>query len=204
MARYTGPKCRLCRREGVKLFLKGKRCEGAKCPFEGTNQRTNPPGAKGWSRGKVSTFGRGLREKQKIKRIYGILEKQMRRYFKEADRKTGNTGENLVVNVVRRLGFGLSGSHARQLVAHGHIYVNGKRVDIPSYQVRPNDVITVTAKDKVRMQVKEWVEQNRRHTMPSWLELDDRELKGKILNLPKSDEPILEVNVQPVVELLSK
>jgi small subunit ribosomal protein S4 len=195
----------------MKLFLKGKRCEGAKCAFEGSNQKTNPPGAKTWHRGKVSTFGKGLREKQKLKRIYGLYELPLRRYFAEAQRRRGNTGENLLIlieqrldNVVRRLGFAYSGSHARQLVAHGHVYVNGKRTDIPSYQCRVGDEITVTQKDALRNQLKEIVEQNRRIQAPTWLELDVETLTGKVVNTPKVDEVVVPVDVKPVVEFCSK
>lgn len=211
MARYTGPKCRLCRREGMKLFLKGRRCDSAKCPFEGTKQRNFPPGARSWQRGKTSTYARGLREKQKLKRFYGLLEKPFKIYFREAQRKRGNTGEALLIsierrldNVVRRLGLGLSVSHSRQLVSHGHIFVNDKRVNVPSYEVRPGDKITVSKHDRVRNVIREAVELNRRQSPPSWLEFNPDELAGKVVNIPTVDEVQLPLAVQLVVEHSSR
>ena len=158
MARNIGPKCRLCRREGIKLYLKGKRCDSAKCAFEGQNTRAYPPGQHGKlrMRAKLSTFGRGMREKQKFKRIYGIFEKQFKMYFTEASPQKGNTADLLILiierrldNVIYQLGFAKSRSHARQLIAHGHIFLNGKRVDIASYLVKAGELITLRKKEKL-------------------------------------------------------
>ena len=152
MARYTGPKCRLCRREGAKLFLKGSRCDTARCAFE---RRDFPPGMRSWGRRKVTPYGLQLREKQKVKRYYGVLERQFRLAFKRAERARGNTGENLLLTLERRLdnvvacvGFAASRSGARQMIRHGHILVNGRRVTIPSQEVAPGDEITVANREK--------------------------------------------------------
>ncbi len=181
MARYTGATCRLCRREGLKLFLKGDRCYTDKCAFA---RRGYAPGQHGQTRKKVSNYGLQLREKQKAKRIYGILERQFRGYYKEADRRRGITGENLLRllemrldNVVYRLGYGNSRTEARQLVTHGHFLVNGKKVDIASYQVKVNDVITVCDKSKATEKFKTFAENPR--TLPAWLSGNIESLKEK-------------------------
>lgn len=211
MARYTEAKCKLCRREGMKLFLKGRRCDSAKCPFEGQKRRDQPPGQHAWRRGKASTYSKGLREKQKCKRVYGLLDKPFMNYFHEAARRKGNTGDNLLVllerrldNVVRRLGFATSRAQARQLVAHGHVFVNAKRVDIPSFQVRSGDEVTIGKGEKVRDLVKESIDFSRRAPMASWLAREDESLKGTILNLPLPGEVEQPLQMQLIIEFCAK
>ncbi len=208
MARYTGPKCRLCRREGVKLFLKGEKCLTDKCPFE---RRPYPPGQRRERVGKKTDYGVRLREKQKLKRIYGMTERQFRRFFEEADRRKGVTGDNFLVllerrldNVVYRLGFASSRSQARQLVAHGHVAVNGRKVDIPSYLIRPGDTIEIREKSKDIPFLKENVEIAVKRGIPSWLELDPDNLKGTVKSLPDPAEIQVPVNLQYVVEFYSR
>ncbi|MGO5064311.1 30S ribosomal protein S4 [Clostridium sporogenes] len=206
MARYTGATCRLCRREGLKLFLKGDRCYTDKCAFA---RRGYAPGQHGQSRKKVSNYGLQLREKQKAKRIYGILERQFRGYYEEADRKRGITGENLLRllemrldNVVYRLGYGNSRTEARQLVTHGHFLVNGKKVDIASYQVKANDVITVCDKSKATEKFKTFAENPR--TLPAWLSGNVEGFEGKIEREPAREDIDVPVNETLIVELYSK
>lgn len=174
MARYTGSVCRLCRREGLKLFLKGDRCYTDKCAF---SRRGYAPGQHGQGRKKISNYGMQLREKQKAKRIYGLLEGQFRRYYEKADKRKGITGENLLAlletrldNVIYRLGYGQSRSEARQLVTHGHFLVNGKKVNIPSFNVSADDVVTVRDKSKASEKFKTFAENPK--TLPAWLEGD--------------------------------
>jgi len=210
MGRYTGAVCKLCRREGLKLFLKGERCYTDKCAFE---RRPYPPGQHGpTGRVKFSDYGLRLREKQKVKRIYGVSESQFRRYFEMAERQKGNTGVNLLIllerrldNVVYRLGFASSRREARQLVAHGHIMVNGKVVDIPSYLVDVGDVIEVKPPSREMERIKNTLEGVARRGIPSWLELRKDERKGIVKDMPKREElttpPIQE---QLIVELYSK
>jgi len=208
MARYTGAVCRLCRREGVKLFLKGARCDTAKCAI---SRREYPPGMHSWRRGKFSEFGTQLREKQKLKRAYGLLEKQFRLYFAEAERKKGNTGENLMVllerrldNVVYILGFASSRAQGRQLISHGHIAVNGRRVDIPSYQVKVGDTIEPYGSETSKKLIKAHAEENAEHPIPGWLERSIDPPKGSVVALPTFDDVTLPVQVQLVVEFCSK
>ncbi|MDI3516791.1 MAG: small subunit ribosomal protein [Thermotogota bacterium] len=208
MARYTGPVCRLCRREGIKLYLKGERCYTEKCALE---KRPYPPGQHGRRRAKLTQYAMQLRAKQAMKRMYGILERQFKKYFAEAQRKKGVTGDYLVQivesrldNVVFRLGFATSRRQARQLVNHGHFLVNGKKVDIPSYRVRPGDVIEVRPKSRDIEPIKHAVELARERTPYSWLEVDYDELRGTFLRYPERDEIDLPVDVQAIVELYSK
>jgi len=208
MARYTGADCRLCRREGEKLFLKGDRCYTDKCAME---RRPYPPGQAGRKRPKESEYRLQLREKQKTKRMYGMLEKQFRSYYDLANRQPGITGENLLRlcetrldNVVYRLGFGTSRDEARQQVRHGHIHVNGKRVDIPSYRVRPGDLISVAPNAKDLLVIKGAILSNERHTVPSWLEVDIDKLQGSVLSVPTRDQIDVTVRENLIVELYSK
>ena len=208
MARYTGADCRLCRREGIKLFLKGDRCYSDKC---GVEKRPYPPGQAGKKRPRDSEYRVQLREKQRTKRIYGLLEKQFRGYYTIASRQTGITGENLLRilesrldNVVYRLGFAKSRDEARQIVRHGHIVVNGHRVDIPSYRVRPGEVIAVAEKSKNMLMIKTALIASEKIEVPGWLEVDIEKLQGKILSLPTREQIDCPVREQLIVELYSK
>ena len=208
MARYTGPRCRLCRREGMKLFLKGERCYTDKCAFE---RRSYAPGQHGQARVKVSDYGIRLREKQRVRRIYGIQESQFRAYFQEADRQKGVTGTNLLRllerrldNVVYRLGFAISRAQARQLVRHGHFLVNGRTVDIPSFLVKVGDEIQVSEKSKDVQPIKEAMEAIARKGIPDWLELDADNLKGKVKALPERHHITMPIKEQFIVEFYSK
>ena len=204
MARYTGPVCRLCRREGAKLFLKGDRCYSDKCAF---NRRPVPPGQHGQGRRKVSEYGLQLREKQKMRRAYGLLEKQFRSYFDKASRVKGlTTGTALLQllelrldNVVYRLGLGVSRAQARQLTLHRHILVNGKRVNIPSYQVQTGDVITVKEGSQ-SIDIFKAVKENGVSNVPKWLEMDADKLTGKVLSKPERDDVDLTLEEHLVVE----
>lgn len=200
--------CKLCRREGVKLFLKGNRCETSKCAI---SKRNFPPGMHPWARVRHSEYRVQLREKQKLKRFYGVQERQFTNYFQQAVRLPGNTGENLLVllerrldNVLFALGFAVSRRTARQLIAHGHVSVNGHRCDVASRQVRPGDALTVTTRDKVRKVVKEAFEARSSYPMPTWLERDGEKLIGKVSNLPVRGDVTFDVREQLVVELMSK
>lgn len=208
MARYTGADCRLCRREGAKLFLKGDRCYTDKCAME---RRAYAPGEAGRKRVKENEYLLQLREKQKTKRIYGVLEKQFRAYYDIASCKQGVTGENLLTilesrldNVVYRLGFAKSRAEARQQVRHGHIHVNGRRVDIPSFRVRPGDLISVAPKAKEMLVIKSALISNERVQVPAWLEVDIEKLQGSVLSLPQRDQIDLDIREQLIVELYSK
>ena len=208
MARYTGADCRLCRREGSKLFLKGDRCYSEKCAME---RRAYAPGEAGKKRVKESEYRTQLREKQKTKRIYGVLEKQFRNYYDIANRQQGITGENLLRvlesrldNVVYRLGFAKSRAEARQQVRHGHILVNGRRVDIPSYRVRPGDLIAVAPKARDMLVIKSALISNERVSVPAWLEVDIEKLQGSVLSLPTRDQIDSDIREQLIVELYSK
>lgn len=212
MARYSGPVCKLCRREGEKLFLKGERCLSPECAFE---QREYPPGEHGararWHRRRESDYSRQLREKQKARRIYGVLERQFRRYFREAERQKGLTGENLLIllerrldNVVYRLGFADSRAQARQLVQHGHFNVNGRRTNIPSYLVRPRDVIAVRDGSRKRTFFKERKERLAEREVPRWLSLDAAALAGRVVSLPVREDIELTLNEQLIVEHYSR
>ena len=208
MARYTEAVCRQCRREGQKLFLKGDRCYTGKCAME---CRSGNPGQHGQGRSKNSEYGLQLREKQKAKRYYGVLEKQFRGYYDMANRSKGVTGENLLRilesrldNVVYRLGFAKSRAEARQQVRHGHITVNGRRVDIPSFRVRPGELVSVAPKAKELLVVKSALVSNERVQVPAWLEIDIEKLQGSVLSLPTRDQIDLDINEQLIVELYSK
>jgi small subunit ribosomal protein S4 len=208
MARYTGADCRLCRREGVKLFLKGDRCYSDKC---GVERRPFPPGQAGKKRPRDSEYRVQLREKQKTKRTYGVLEKQFRSYYEVASRQQGKSGENLLRllesrldNVVYRLGFAASRDEARQTVRHNHISVNGRRVNIPSYRVRPGDTLGVVEKAKNLTVVKAAIISSARVEVPAWLQVDAEKLQGKVLSLPTRDQIDLSVREQLIVELYSK
>lgn len=208
MARYTGPSCRLCRREGVELFLKGERCFTDKCA---TKRRAYPPGQHGQGRIKVSNYGVQLREKQKVRRIYGILEKQFRGYFELADRMKGVTGENLLFilerrldNVIYRLGFASSRTEARQLVRHGHFLLNGRKVNIPSLQVKPGDALQLREKSRKVASINESLEAVVRRGIPQWLELDKDAAKGTIKALPVREDITMPIQEQLIVELYSK
>jgi len=210
VARYTGPRCRLCRREGMKLFLKGDRCYTDKCAFE---RRSYPPGQHGPQqvRVKLSDYGIRLREKQKVKRIYGISEKQMRMYYEKATKMPGQAGHNLLQllerrldNVVYRLGFASSRSQARQYVNHGFFKVNGKNVDIPSYLVKPGDVIELKEKYRNNPQILESLETVIRRGIPSWLELDAEGFKGVVKGLPTREEITMPIQESYIIEFYSR
>ncbi len=208
MARETGPSCRMCRREGMKLFLKGTRCDTPKCAFE---RRESPPGMNNFRRGKLTDYGVQLREKQKVKRYYGVLERQFRKYFKMAEHAKGNTGEALMSllerrldNVVCRLGFGESRSQARQLICHGHVAINGRRMDIPSYLTRPGDVITVKNRPKSLEAVRTNLEQVDR-AVPDFLNLVlEPQPEGHVVRVPEPEDVSIPVQTQLIVELCSK
>jgi small subunit ribosomal protein S4 len=200
--------CRICRREGMKLYLKGTRCESEKCAFE---RRGYAPGQHGQKRRKDTEYGLQLREKQKVKRIYGLFEKQFRRYFSIAARKKGITGENLLQlleqrldNTVYRLGFSESRRQARQVVRHGMILVNGKKVDIPSYTLKAGDKISIQEKFKENLVLKRSVESLQKRGVPEWLEVDATTLSGSFKKIPTKDEIALPVQEQLIVELYSK
>ncbi len=209
MARHTGSVCRLCRRERMKLFLKGDRCFKEKCAIE---RRAYPPGQHGQRRGRRTLgYGLQLREKQKVKRIYGIQERQFRTYFRKSDRKKGITGENLLValerrldNVVYNLGFGASRAQARQLVRHGHIQVDGKKINIPSYQVKVDQVISVKENSRQNEFIRSSVETARGRGVPEWLELQPESFTGKVLNLPDREQIKIPIQEQLIVELYSR
>ena len=209
MARYTGPVCRLCRREGMKLFLKGERCFKPSCAIE---KRNFQPGQHGHARrAKIVGYGLQLREKQKVKRIYGVLENQFRTYFEKAARQKGITGDNLLAqlerrldNVVVRLGFASTHNQARQLVRHGHVQVNGKKVNIPSFQVAIGHEIGVKEKMKKNVQVVGALEMAGGRGTPHWLELNAANASGRILSLPKREDVNLPIQERMIVELYSK
>lgn len=210
MARFTGNVCRLCRREGFKLFLKGRRCESEKCAIERHNV---PPGMNLRSRPRrLSDYGVHLREKQKAKRIFGVMERQFRRYFKMAERMRGNTGQQLISLLERRLdnvldasGLSLSRPHGRQIIAHGHVTVNGRRMDIPSYLVRPGDVIACRDRDSSRKIIGDCLELNSDQSVPTWLEADATAKAVKVLRTPtREDFRFQHIQEQFIVELCSK
>jgi small subunit ribosomal protein S4 len=207
MARYSDAKCRLCRREGMKLFLKGARCFTDKCAIE---RRNYPPGQHGLNRGKLTPFGIQLREKQKAKRIYGVIEGQFRRYFHEAEREKGVTGENLLKrlecrldNVVHRLGFAASRREGRQMVAHSHFQVNGRKVSVPSFLVSVGDVVQLRPTSKLQARVDDNLNAGRGQ-VPQWLTLDPNEKKGTVRSMPLREDIQIPVSEQLIVELYSK
>ena len=208
MARYKDEQCRICRREGQKLFLKGSRCYSDKCSI---SRRNYAPGQHGQKRAKLSEYGTQLREKQKTKSYYGVGEKQFRGYFEMASNKKGITGQNLLQilesrldNVVYRLGFGASRAQARQLVNHGQFAVNGQRVDIPSYLVKAGDVITVRENKKENGAIKANIEANSARPVPAWLELNNETLSGKVVRLASREDVDIPVEEHLIVELYSK
>jgi len=208
LARYTGPSCRLCRRENMKLFLKGERCYTDKCAFE---RRQYPPGQHGQGRTKFTSYGEQLREKQKVKRTYGLLEKQFRLTFHRAARKRGITGDNLISilesrldNMIYRMGFAASRNDARQLIMHGHFTVNGTKVNIPSYILKAGDVVQPREKSRKIEKIKEAVETAKQRGVPAWLEIDVEKFEGKVIALPKRDEITMPMNEQLIVELYSR
>jgi len=208
LARYTGPVCRLCRRENMKLYLKGDRCYSDKCAYE---RRNYAPGQHGKTRAKLSDYGLRLREKQKLRRIYELTETQFKKYFKEAERQKGITGTNFLIllerrldNVVYRLGFAQSRAQARQLVRHGHFLVNGKSVDIPSYLVKPGDTVTVREKSRNLAVINEALEALPRRGVPPWLELRKEQYEGVFKTFPTREEMDIPVQEQLIVEFYSK
>jgi len=208
LARYIESVCRLCRRENLKLFLKGERCYSDKCAFE---RRSYPPGQHGQGRVKFSSYGVQLREKQKVKRMYGLLEKQFRNFFAKAERQKGITGTNLLIllerrldNMVYRLGFANSRSEARQLVRHNHFTVNGQKVNIASYLVKVGDVIELREKSRKIGKIGESLEGVARRGLPSWLELDKEHYRGRVVALPAREDLTMPIREQLIVELYSK
>lgn len=208
MARYTGPVCRLCRREGTKLFLKGDRCTTGKCALD---RRSTVPGQHGAANKKMREYGMQLREKQKTRRYYGVLERQFVNYFEEADRKEGMTGENLICllerrldNVVYRMGFASSHKEARQLVLHGHFTVDGKKVNIPSFIVKAGNVIAVKGSSKESPKFKGLAEAADGMTAPKWLEVNAEAMTAKVVALPEREDVNFDFNEQLIVELYSK
>jgi len=208
LGKYTGPACRLCRREGLKLFLKGDRCYSDKCAFE---RRSYVPGQHGQARVKVSNYGLQLREKQKVKRMYGLLERQFRTCFEKADWQKGVTGTNLLVllerrldNAVYRIGFASARRQARHLVRHNHFLVNGKKVNIPSYLVKVGDVIEIKEKSRSILAINEAVEAVVRRGVPQWLELDKDNFRGTVKAYPMREDLTMPMQEQLIVELYSK
>ena len=210
MGRYLGSSCKHCRREGIKLMLKGSRCETAKCPVE-KKQRSLSPGMHGWRKSRSSEYGVRLREKQKVKRFYGIWESQFMRYFHQAERLKGNTGETLLQllerrldNVVYKLNFAPSRKSARQLITHGHIYVNGRKVDLPDFSVDVGDKIMLKGSEKSSKKVKQQLELNPNFTTQSWLQLDRAKPEATVVAMPRRDDVQIPVEEQLVVEFCSR
>ncbi len=210
MGRYTGPSCRLCRREAIKLMLKGARCETAKCPME-RQWRNSPPGQHSWRRGRGSEYRLRLREKQKVKRYYGVYEKQFRKYFQHAERTKGNTGSALLAllerrldNAVHKLGFAPSRAAARQAIAHGHIHVNGRRIGVPSYLVCVGDRISIKDADRSRNLIKNSIEELGEPHVQNWLRLDLAKLQADVVAQPTRDDVMIPVEEQLIVELCSQ
>ena len=208
MARYIGPSCKLCRREGTKLFLKGDRCTSGKCAIE---HRSTAPGQHGAARKKMSEYGTQMREKQKARRYYGVLEAQFLNYYKEAERKEGITGENLLIllerrfdNVVYRMGMADSRKEARQLVLHGHFTINGKKANIPSILVKAGDVIAVAENSRDSAKIKALAETLEGRVKPKWLEVNAADLTAKVVSLPAREDIDFEIDEQLIVELYSK
>lgn len=209
MAKYTDAKCRLCRREGGKLFLKGEKCFTSKCAIE---KRNTPPGqVQQGFRGRISDYGLQLREKQKLRRTYGVLERQFRKYYKEADRRKGATGENLLQilesrldNVVYRLGFGASRSEARQLVRHNGVMVNGRKMNIPSYNVGAGETISLTDKAKKQIRVQSAIELSQQNGVADWIDVDVSKFEGSMTRVPERSDLPAEINELLIVELYSR
>jgi small subunit ribosomal protein S4 len=210
MGRYLGSSCKLCRREGVKLMLKGIRCETAKCPIE-KKERNLGPGMHGWRRGRASEYAVRLREKQKVKRYYGLLERQFNRIFRQAERVKGNTGELLLQllerrldNVVYKLNFAPSRKTSRQMITHGHIYVNGRKVDVGDYTIKVGDKITTKSSEKSIKKIKQQLESNPNFTTQSWLQLDREVPSATIVALPSREDVQIPVEEHLVVEFCSR
>lgn len=210
MGRYLDSSCKHCRREGMKLMLKGSRCETAKCAIE-RHERSMAPGMHGWRRGRYSDYGVRLREKQKVKRYYGLFEKQFMHYFHKAERLKGNTGEVLLEllerrldNIVYKLNFAPSRKAARQLITHGHIYLNGRRVDVPDLTVKIGDKISLKNSDKSRKTVKSQLESNPNFVTQGWLQLDPSKPEATVVGLPSRDDVQLAVEEHLIVEMCSK
>jgi len=210
MGRYLGPSCKQCRREGMKLFLKGAKCETAKCQVE-KRQRNLTPGMHGWRRTRLSEYGVRLREEQKVKRFYGVFERQFVRYFHEAVRLKGNTGENLLQllerrldNVVYKLNFAASRKGARQLISHGHIYVNGRKVDVSDFTIKVGDKIEVKNSDKSVKRIKQQLESNPNFTTQTWLQLDRDKPMATVVGLPAREDVQIPIEEQLVVEFCSR
>ena len=208
MARYTGPNCKQCRREGCKLYLKGERCTNGKCAFD---HRSTAPGQHGAARKKIEEYGKQLREKQKARRYYGVLEGQFKHYYELAEKKEGITGTNLLIilesrldNVVYRMGMAASRKEARQLVLHAHFTLNGKKVTIPSLLVKPGDVVAVKESSRSSVKIKELIEGMQSAITPKWLDVDKTALSAKVLTLPAREDIDFEFNEQLIVELYSK
>lgn len=210
MGRYTGPSCRLCRREGMKLMLKGIRCETAKCPME-RQWRSNPPGMHAWRRGRGSEYAIRLREKQKVKRYYGVYEKQFLKYFQMAERIKANTGEQLLTilerrldNVVHKLGFAGSRKAARQLTAHGHVYVNGHKCDRPGYLVKVGDRLAVKTSEHSQKLVRRTLEEMGEPVLQNWLSLDLTKLEATVLAMPTREDVMIPVEENLIIEFCSQ
>lgn len=210
MGRNTGPSCRLCRREGIKLMLKGARCETAKCPME-RQWRNSPPGMHSWRRGRPSEYGVRLREKQKVKRYYGVYEKQFMKYFRMAERQKGNTGaallsllERRVDNVIYKLGFAPSRAAARQSISHGHVYINGRRMNVPSYLACVGDKISIKPSDRSQKLIRDSLEELGEPHVQNWLQLDMVKLGAEIIAVPTRDDVTIPVEEQLIVELCSQ
>ena len=208
MARYTGPSCKLCRREGTKLFLKGERCTSGKCAFD---HRSTAPGQHGAARKKIEEYGKQLREKQKARRYYGVLEGQFKHYYELAEKKEGITGTNLLIilesrldNVVYRMGLAESHKEARQLVLHAHFTLNGKKVNVPSILVKPGDVVAVKETSRASAKFKALAEALESKTAPKWLDVDKTALSGKVVSYPAREDIDFDFNEQLIVELYSK
>jgi len=210
MGRTLGSVCRMCRREGVKLFLKGLRCDTAKCPIEKQN-RNKPPGMSSWRRGRTSDYGVHLREKQKMKRYYDILEKQLSIYFSKAEQMRCNTGEALLGllerrldNVIYKMNFAPSRRQARQLVAHGHVHINGRKVDVPSRLVNQGDKITLKTAERTKKMVKSYLDTEGEAPVQSWLQVDTNTMEGVVVALPSREDVQIPVEEQLVVEFCSR
>lgn len=208
VARYTGSVCRLCRREGAKLYLKGERCMGEKCAF---TRRSYAPGQHGQRRSKFTEYGLQLRQKQKARRIYGVLEKQFRRFFVLAEKRRGATGTNLLVllerrldNIVYRMGFARSRNEARQLVRHSHFLVNGRKVNVPSFFIKEGDEVSLRERSKKIPVIVESMEQANRRGFPGWLEVEPAQMKAKVINFPNREEIPMDIQENLIVELYSK
>lgn len=208
MARYVGPQCRLCRREGEKLFLKGIRCDTVKC---GISKRKYPPGQSSWGKGKLSKYGVQFREKQKLRRFYGILERQFANYYRKAEKQKGNTGENLLTLLERRIdnalyliSFATSRANARQIIRHGHITVNGRKVDVPSYLLKVGDVIKPKNAELSQNIIKSNIELVKGRNIPAWIDFRNDTLEGVVTQLPMRDDISVPIQEQLIIELCSK